>query len=113
MKRTTPLRAKSRYKPAELKRFHGWIAGRGCLVCQWRDPETGKVTVHHVRGYADKDGMVLKNDWFVVPLCPRHHFIQHGPRMSVEALGHQGFFRIHGIDLLAEAIRLADEWRAA
>jgi hypothetical protein len=45
----------------------------------------------------------------VVPLAPEFHLIQHGPRWSVEALGHQGFFRVHGIDLLEEAIRLRDE----
>jgi hypothetical protein len=39
----------------------------------------------------------------VVPLCPVHHQIQHGPKESVEALGHRGFYRTHKIDLLAEA----------
>jgi hypothetical protein len=46
-----------------------------------------------------------------VPLCPRHHQIQFGPRESVEALGHQGFFRVHGIDLYQEATRFADLWK--
>ena len=45
----------------------------------------------------------------VVPLCPVHHQIQWGPRESVEALGHRGFYRVHGIDLMAEAERLANE----
>lgn len=50
----------------------------------------------------------------VVPLCPRHHQIQHGPRESVEALGHGGFTETYGIDLLAWATRLADPayWEA-
>jgi hypothetical protein len=65
--------------------------------------------VHHVRGYADKAGSITKNDWLVVPLCPAHHLIQFGPRWSVEALGHRRFFHVHGVDLLAEAIRLRDE----
>lgn len=106
MKRS-PFRAKSRYKPVELRRFHAYVASLGCLVC--RSP----ATVHHVRGYADRAGMVPKNHWIVVPLCPRHHLIQHGPRESVEAIGHQGFYRMHGIDLFAEATRLAGEWRRA
>ena len=111
MLRKTPLRAKSKYKPVDLERFHGWVAAQGCLVCKWVDAETGTCTVHHVRGYADKPGGIPKNDWLVTPLCPRHHQIQHGPRWSVEALGHQGFFRIHGIDLYEEAMRLAETWQ--
>ena len=105
MLRRTPLRAKSRYKPVELERFHGWVAEQGCLVC------CSPATVHHVRGYADKRGGIAKNDWLVTPLCPAHHLIQHGPRWSVEALGHQRFFSIHGIDLYAEAVRLAEQWQ--
>lgn len=107
MLRRTPLRAKGKYKPVELERFHEWVAkdNGGCLVCQ-RD-----ATVHHVRGYADKRGGISKNDWIVVPLCPAHHLIQHGPRWSVEALGHQKFFSVHGIDLYGEAVRLAETWQ--
>lgn len=33
----------------------------------------------------------------------------HGPRGSVEALGHRGFFLMHGIDLLKEGRRLEYE----
>jgi hypothetical protein len=108
MLRKTPLRAKAKYKPVELKRFHEWVAKENvCLVCE------GPATVHHVRGYADRAGSITKNDWLVVPLCPAHHLIQHGPRWSVEALGHRGFFSVHGIDLREEAIRLAEKWRTA
>lgn len=105
MKRTTPLRAKPRYKPAELRRYHDWVASLGCLVCG------GPATIHHVTGYADRPGRIARSDWLVVPLAPRFHLIQHGPRESVEALGHQGFFRIHGIDLYEEAVRLAEQWQ--
>lgn len=48
----------------------------------------------------------------VVPLCPRHHQIQHGPRESVEALSHRGFFAEYGVDLLALADRLWAETEA-
>jgi len=102
--RRTALKTRSRYKPAELRRYHDFVAAQGCLVC-------GRpATVHHVTGYADKAGRIARSDWLVVPLAPEFHLIQHGPRWSVEALGHQGFFRVHGIDLFAEATRLADEW---
>lgn len=76
------------------------VADKRCLVCG------GRSTVHHVTGFADRMGRVSRRHDRVVPLCPRHHQIQHGPHESVEALSHQGFFDMHGIDLMAEAERL-------
>lgn len=73
-----------------------------CLACG------DSATVHHVTGYADRMGRVGRSNWRVVPLCPRHHQIQHGPHDSVERLGHRGFYDRYGIDLMAEAERLAD-----
>jgi hypothetical protein len=66
--------------------------------------------VHHVTGYADKPGRIGRSDWLVTPLCPAHHQHDFG-KLCVERLGHQGFHETHGIDLYAEAMRLADEWR--
>lgn len=107
MLRRTALKPKRRYKPVELERFHAWVAEQGCLACG------GDATVHHVTGYADRPGRFSRDHWLVVPLCPTHHQIQHGPRQSVEALGHQGFFDEWGINLRFEAMRLAEQWRAA
>lgn len=87
---------------AAARRHFERIAAMPCLVCG------GQATVHHVTGYADRMGRIPRRDDRVVPLCPMHHQIQHGPRESVEALGHRGFYRVHGINLLAEAERLAD-----
>lgn len=99
--------AKSKYKSAALKRHHDRVAAHGCLVC--RSP----ATLHHVTGYADKPGRFSRDEWLVAPLCPMHHQKCHDPynRMpqSVEAMGHQGFYQEFKIDLLAEALRLADE----
>lgn len=105
MPRRTPLKAKRRYKPVELERFHHWVAAHGCLV------SGEEATLHHVTGYSDRPGRFSRDEWLVVPLAPRFHLIQHGPRWSVEALGHQGFFRIHGIDLYDEAMRFAEQWQ--
>lgn len=102
----SPLRAKPKYKPVELVRYHDWIAALGCLVCG------SPATVHHVTGYADRPGRISRDHWLVVPLCPAHHQHDYG-KLSVERLGHQGFFECHGIDLYAEAMRLADRRRAA
>lgn len=79
------------------------VAGLPCLVAG------GPATVHHVTGYADRMGRFSRSHRLVVPLAPEYHLIQHGPRSSVEALGHRGFFDTHGIDLLAEARWLEQE----
>lgn len=76
------------------------IASLPCLACGARS------TVHHVTA-SIHGGRVSRRHDRTVPLCPVHHQIQHGPRESVEALGHGGFFREYGIDLMAEAERLA------
>ncbi|MES2295232.1 MAG: HNH endonuclease [Pseudomonadota bacterium] len=77
------------------------IAAMPCLVCG------AQSTVHHVTA-SIHGGRLSRSNFRVVPLCPAHHQIQHGPRESVEALGHSGFWVFHGIDLLAEAERLAE-----
>jgi hypothetical protein len=90
-------------KPTATERRHmERIAQLPCLVCG------GQATVHHVTGYADRMGRAPRSHMRVVPLCPVHHQIQHGPRDSVEALGHRGFYKVHGIDLMAAAERLAN-----
>lgn len=74
------------------------IAKLPCLVCRaW------PVQLHHVSGSSHVMGRLPRSHELVVPLCPKHHQVIHGPRESVEALGHRGFFKMHKIDLLAEA----------
>ena len=85
---------------AERERWTA-IIERGCLVCG------AAATIHHVTA-SIHGGRITRRHDRVVGLCPVHHQIQHGPRESVEALGHGGFFRTYGIDLLAEAERLAN-----
>jgi hypothetical protein len=50
----------------------------------------------------------------VVPLAPRFHQKVFDPfandPISVEGLSHQGFYDKYGIDLLAEATKLAETW---
>lgn len=106
MLRRTALKAKRHYKPVAVQDYHEWVAEQPCLV-------TGRfgVTLHHVTGYADRPGRIARDDYLVVPLVPEFHLIQHGPRWSVEALGHQGFYRVHGIDLYQEAMLLADRYQ--
>jgi hypothetical protein len=98
-KRLTPRRnegrvAHERIKPKEPKEptYLGFIASLGCLVCGC------PATVHHVT--SDGYKRLARSDRRVAPLCCRHHQIQHGPRESVEALGHAGFKARYGIDLL-------------
>ena len=100
--RRGPMRRKARPAvPAAEKAHMARIAAMPCLVCG------GTATVHHVTA-SIHGGRLSRSNWRVVPLCPAHHQIQHAPRESVEALGHSGFWVLHGIDLLAEAERLAN-----
>lgn len=80
------------------------IAALGCLVCG------AAATIHHVTASIHGGRLTRRHDR-VVPLCPMHHQAVHDPYanrpVSVERLGHRGFWKAHGIDLLAEAERLA------
>jgi hypothetical protein len=80
------------------------VAGLPCIVSG-----TTPVTLHHVTGYADRMGRFSRSHRLIVPLAPEYHLIQHGPDLSVEALGHRGFYQEWGVDLLAEAKRLEAE----
>ncbi len=68
-------------------------------------------TVHHVTA-SIHGGRTTRTHKRIAPLCPRHHQIQHGPKESVEALNHGGFFAEYGVDLLALADRLWAESEA-
>lgn len=97
-------------RPTAADRAHfDRIVAMGCLVC-------GRAaTVHHVTGSIHGGRLTRRHDR-VVPLCPLHHQIQHDPYandpQSVERLGHRGFWKKYGIDLLAEAERLSEETHA-
>lgn len=96
MLRRTSLKPRAKRKSAAMRRYHDWVARRGCCVCG------GPATVHHVSA-SIHGGRVARSDMRVAPLCPEHHQIQFGPRFSVEALGHRGFLAEHGVDLPALA----------
>jgi hypothetical protein len=98
IKRRKPLKAKRRPVPAVEAAHIARVAEMGCLVCG------SPATVHHVT--SDGFKRLSRSHRRVVPLCPRHHQIQHGPRESVEALGHAGFTATYGIDLLFAAEQL-------
>jgi hypothetical protein len=92
------IKPKAGAKPNAAERLHmDRIAGLPCLV-SGRHP----VTLHHVTS-SIHGGRIARSHSLVVPLAEQFHLIQHGPHWSVEALGHGGFYRMHGIDLLAEA----------
>ena len=99
--RRSPIKRRSKSKSAAMKRFHEKVAAMPCLVCG------AQATVHHVTA-SIHGGRVSRREDRVVPLCPRHHQTVYGPRESVEALGHRGFYLTYGIDLMSEAERLAN-----
>lgn len=94
-----PKRPSTKAEKAHMAR----VAGFPCLVCRM------PATVHHVTAKSERRGRYSRSNKRVVPLCPAHHQIQHGPKYSVEALGHQRFYQVHGIDLWGEAERLWEE----
>ena len=124
LRRKTPLRAKPgkqlkarapmkvkrkpRKPPAEAAHLER-VAKMPCIICRRHGPST----VHHVRHKVTRSGTFARSDRRVVPLCPAHHLIQHGPLESVEALHEAGIFERFGIDLWAEAERLWEESCAA
>jgi hypothetical protein len=91
------------------KRHYDRVGRKPCLVCGARPVE-----LHHVTALADRMGRLSRRNDRITPLCAAHHRVGAvgGARRSVEALGHQGFFRVHGIDLMAEAERLWAESEA-
>lgn len=92
------MKRKASDKPNAAERLHmDRVAGLPCLV-SGRHP----VTLHHPTA-SIHGGRLDRSHSLVVPLAPEFHLIQHGPHYSVEALGHGGFYRMHGIDLMAEA----------
>lgn len=97
-------------KPATALERHYMdrVAQLPCLV-----PGKRPVTLHHVTAHADRKGRFARSHRLVVPLAAEYHLAGYDPSasrpISVERLGHQGFYKRHGIDLLAEAERLWTE----
>jgi hypothetical protein len=97
----TPLKRGRGKGPSAIEKRH-WsrIAAMGCLVCG------GEATIHHVTGWADRMGRLPRSHQRVVPLCKIHHqavWDSASMPVSVERLGHRGFYQEHGIDLMKEA----------
>lgn len=58
---------------AAQKRFHEWCRENGCIECFDKNP-----SIHHIKGSKMKlKGCVKPGEWFVIPLCYKHH---QGPR---------------------------------
>jgi hypothetical protein len=95
MKRQPMKRSRGKAASAIEKRHFSRVAALGCCVCG------GEATVHHVT--SDGFQRITRSHQRVIPLCPRHHFVQHGPRESIEALGHAGFATTYQIAPLAYA----------
>ena len=70
-----------------------------CIACGKYPPSSA----HHVT--SDGFKRIAKDHLRVVPLCPECH--QYGPQ-AVHKINHANFNALHGIDLLAEAERLAN-----
>lgn len=101
----SPMKPYRRKPSTAAERRHlSRVAEMGCVVCD------RPATIHHVS--SDGYKRLTRTHARVVGLCPEHHMIQWGPKVSVEALGHAGFEAAYGIDLLATADRLWAESQA-
>ena len=99
------MKPKAGAKPTRDEQRHmDRVASLPCLVSGDRP-----VTLHHVTGDAHVMGRLPRSHRLIVPLAREYHQHTHGPKYSVEALGHRGFYQEWGIDLLAEAKRLEAE----
>lgn len=80
----------------------------GCIV-----PGCGKPASNHHVTATIEGGRITRSHRRIVPLCPPHHQKVYDPKdsdpISVEGLGHKGFFEKYGIDLLLAADQLW-EW---
>ncbi len=85
-------------KTASERRHHARVGQMPCIACGRRG-----VHVHHVT--SDGFKRIGRDHMRVVPLCPECH--QHGPQ-AIHKMNPAAFNEAHGIDLLAEAERLAN-----
>lgn len=108
VKLRAPMKVKRKpSKPAVAKAHLARVAAMPCIIPGCHKPPPS--TVHHVRHKITRSGTFARVDRRVVPLCPAHHLIQHGPHDSVEAIHEAGIFERFGVDLWAEAERLWEE----
>jgi hypothetical protein len=97
------MKPKAGAEPTAKERAHmDRVAKLPCLV----SGEYG-VTLHHVTASSHVMGRFPRSHQLVVPLARRYHQRVADPSarepISVEGLGHRGFYKKYGIDLLAEA----------
>lgn len=101
LKRGAGIKRKSRPRRSKAEQEHFDRVGEmDCIACG----RAGPSTIHHVS--SDRFKRIARSDRLVVPLCPQCHFVQWGPKTSIEAIGHGAFCERVGVDLLAEALRL-------
>lgn len=96
----SPIKRKSKAKPAIYKRYHGWVAQFSCVGCG-----ASPVHVHHIRS----DGLksISKNDEIVAPICPDCH--QNAP-YAIHKTSHAAYNKMFGIDLYQYALALWDKF---
>jgi cytochrome c553 len=88
MRRTGPIKAKRKAKPAAERNHHAIVATLPCIGCgAW------PVEVHHVRH--DGRTSITRNHRLVVPACSVCH--RTGPN-AIHTIGHPAFNALHGVD---------------
>ena len=90
-------------KPEKRRAYLGFVAEQPCIVTGERP-----VIVHHLTSLGH--GRITRNDRYVVPLVERLHAV--GKTNAVHEIGWENFECVHGVDLVAEAERIWEEWMA-
>ena len=91
---------KAEANPERSPKHMAWI--RRVFVCAaWASEECeGPNHAHHVRTAATAGTGMKPSDFQTVPLCAKHH-------SDLHTMGSKTFEEKHGVDLMAEARRLA------
>lgn len=99
-KRDIAKKAREAVDPDRSPKHLSWV--RRTFVCAaWKSGKCeGPNHAHHVRTSANSGTGIKPSDFNAVPLCAAHH-------NEVHTIGQKTFEEKHGVDLMAEAIKLA------
>jgi hypothetical protein len=92
----------STYKTSDEKKHMSAVAELGCAICRRLGHEGTPAELHHIRS---GQGWGRPSNYFVIPLCPRHHRGDEG----IHGLGTKGFPKHYGFteqELLEDVYRL-------
>jgi len=59
------------------REWHDWLRNEGCFICSCEP------LIHHIKGSKMKlKGVIKPGEWYVIPLCYKHHQGERGVHTS-------------------------------